>query len=138
MKIEDFVARITFTRKRTGIMLLDESNSEVLSQMTSLGLFVYDLATQAGGQVIISDDALLNLMHEASLGKPTVFLNLEMHLAPRFQESTYLKNLLPKLIHSEPIQPIFLLFYSKPLYLKFKSYYENNAGTFDHWFESEL
>jgi len=138
MKIDLFVDLVTNSRRRTGIVLLNPERIDFLSDFESAGVEIIDLSQNFSGQVIISDDAFLEIVSAKAIGKVTAFINVELYLAPRYEEAHYLKYLMPKLLNSEPLKPIFLIFYSKRMYDKFKSYYVNYRDVDNHFFEEDF
>ena len=138
MRIEDFVTKVSHARKRTGIILLNPERTGFLSDFEKAGLKIVDLADDYFGNVILSDTSFLRLIADRALGVATCYTNIELHIAPRFEEAHYFKYLIPQLLHSEPLKPIFFVFYSNSLYEKFKNYYCSYQPTHSHFFEEDF
>lgn len=135
MKIDRFIQIVTQSRKRTGIVLLDPEHNDLIAEFEMAGVKIIDLSQNFTGQVILADNIFLQLLTQRALGAATCYTNIEVYLGPRFEENHYLRYLLPKLINSEPLNPIFLVFYSKLLFEKFKSYYLSRPANREHIFE---
>lgn len=135
MKIDRFIHIVTHSRKRTGIVFLDPECSDLITEFQTAGVKIIDLSQNFTGQIILADNTFLQLLTQRALGTATCYTNIEVYLGPRFEENHYLKYLLPKLINSEPLNPIFLVFYSKLLFEKFKGYYLSRPASRDHIFE---
>lgn len=138
MKIEELVAIVTHSRKRTGIALLNPERNDFLTDFEKAGVHIVDLSNDFAGPVLLSDDAMHQLLIDQAIGRSTAYLNLELYIGPRFEEAQYLKYLLPKLLSSEPLKPIFFIFYSNVIYEKFKIYYLNSTFTSTHFYEEDF
>lgn len=134
--IKEFVEEVIHSRKRTGIILIQEETT--LTELRSLDITVIDLATHYRGDLTISENELCKLITKISLNKATAILNLEMFLSIRYQEARYLNFLLSKICILEPLEPIFFVFYSKILYEKFKNQYLLNKATDSHYYEDAV
>lgn len=138
MKIEDLITVVTHSRKRTGIALLNPDRGNFLTDFQNAGVQIIDLSDNFCGPVILSDNAIHQLLIDQAIGRPTAYLNLELYIGPRFEEANYLKYLMPKLLGSEPLKPIFFIFYSSTIYEKFKTYYLNSPYTSTHFYEEDF
>ncbi len=138
MKIEELVAVVTHSRKRTGIALLNPDRSDFLTDFENAGVHIVDLSNNFSGPVLLSDNAMHQLLIDRAIDRPTAYLNLELYIGPRFEEAHYLKYLMPKLLGSEPLKPIFFIFYSRVIYEKFKPYYLNSTYTSTHFYEEDF
>jgi len=131
--ISEFVEQVTFSRKRTGVLLLNDP--ELLTDLENCGLKLINLADLNFKNIILTDDELINLILGSSPSQPVVLLNLEVFLAPRFKDLKYLDYLLAKLVVKEPKMPIFFAFYSEIIFESFRNYYASQAATEYHIYE---
>ncbi|MCF2503765.1 hypothetical protein L0663_10285 [Dyadobacter sp. CY107] len=137
-RIDAYVKLVANSRKRTGIVLVNPEKINFLVELEAAGVEIIDLSKGFSGSVMLSDDAFIDLILNNAVGTVTGYTNVELYIGPRYQESHYLKSLMPKLLNSEPRKPIFLIFYSKLLFEKFKSYYVSYQQTSDHLFEEDF
>ncbi|MFA6245341.1 MAG: hypothetical protein WC615_00280 [Mucilaginibacter sp.] len=131
--ISEFVKEVTFSRKRTGIILLNDP--ELLKDFENCGLKLLNFAYLDFKKVIMTDDELIALILGIEPRQPTLLLNLEIFLAPRFKDLKYLDYLLAKLAVKEPKLPIFLAFYSEILFETFRNFYASQTATETHIYE---
>ncbi|GAB3921516.1 hypothetical protein [Mucilaginibacter myungsuensis] len=131
--IKQFIQEVAHSRKRTGVVWLNRA--ELLQEIQECGVKVINIADSAVENVIISDDQLIEILTKNEPATSVAFLNLEIFLAPRFKDLKYLSYLLSKVTVQEPYQPVFLLFYSKILFKKFRDHYINQKQTENHFYE---
>jgi hypothetical protein len=131
--IKQFVETVTHSRKRTGVIWLNRP--ELLQELQNCGIKLINFADQPVDNVIISDDQLVDLLIRSEPTFSVAFLNLEIFLAPRFKDLKYLPYLLSKMTVQEPYHPVFLVFYSKILYRRFRDHYMGQKQTENHFYE---
>lgn len=133
MSIIEFVRQVTYSRKRTGIILLNDA--DLLASFENCGLKLVNFAELSVKKIILTDDELINLILSTEPKQPTLLLNLELFIAPRFKDLKYLDYLLTKLTVKEPKVPVFLGFYSELIFGFFRSHYAGQAATQTHIYE---
>ncbi|WP_323521956.1 hypothetical protein [Mucilaginibacter sp. 10B2] len=111
------------------------NDPELLTELASNGLKPINFADLSPKKIILTDDELINLILGVQPHQPTLLLNLEIFLAPRFKDLKYLDYLLAKLTVKEPKLPIFLAFYSQILFESFRNFYASQTATETHIYE---
>jgi len=132
--INDFVREVTHSRKRTGIVLLNDP--DLLGSFEDCGLKLVNLAETEVKKIILTDDELIELIVSSSSKQATLVVNLELFIAPRLNDLKYLEYLLTKLIVKEPRLPVFLGFYSEVVFTYFQKYYLSQNATQAHVYEA--
>lgn len=132
MKIDVFIKSVSSSRKRTAIVFMEDEMKATINEFKTHNVHVIDASDWAIEKIIYSDNELIDMIVTNSVGKTTLIVNLELFLAPRFEDNIFFKGFLYKLMSQEPKQPVFILFYSKLLYEKFESFYKHNTSTDTH------
>lgn len=136
MKIKDFINKVDKARKRTAIVFMENNIKATIDDFKTNNVTIINCCDLAKDEVILSDDQLLKLILNATIGQKTLIINFELFIAARIDDTYFLQSFLQKLIVKEPIQPIFILFYSRVLYDKFKNFYKNHKPTETHYLDN--
>jgi hypothetical protein len=136
MKIKTFIDRVGNARKRTAIVFMEDHMKATIDGFKTNNVKIIDCSELVTDEVILSDDQLLKLILDAAIGKKALILNFELFIATRIDETYFLQSFLRKLMVKEPLEPIFILFYSKMLYDKFKNFYTNHKPTETHYLDN--
>jgi len=135
-KIEAFIKSIGSSRKRTAIVFMEDEMKATINEFKTLNVHILDASDWAIDKVIFSDNELIDKILLSSIGQTTLITNIELFLAPRFEDAIFLQDFLQKLMIKEPLQPIFILFYSKILYERFREFYKHHKPTESHYLEN--
>lgn len=135
-KINTFIDNVSKARKRTAIVFMEDELKSTINEFNINNVKIIDCCELVTNEIIFSDDQLLKLIFDASLEKRSLIFNLELFIAPRINEYQFLKNFIQKLMAKEPLEPVFILFYSKILYDKFKNFYKNYQPTEFHFLDN--
>lgn len=132
MNISEFVDAIRYARKRTGIVMADETFQEVTQEFRTAGFIPTDMADQYDGKLFLTDDQIINKLNILAGDKPVLLVNLELFVGPRLTDGGFIEQLARKLVVAEPKQPIIILFYSAKLFSTFSTIYQLNPLTQRH------
>lgn len=135
-KIESFIKYVSSNRRRTAIVFIEDEMKATIKEFEINHVQIIDASDWATDKIVYSDIELIDIILSNSLGQTTLIINIELFLAPRFEDKIFLQNFIQRLMATEPLQPIFILFYSKILYEKFKKFYKHNIPTENHFLES--
>ncbi len=135
-KINIFITNVSKARKRTAIVFMEDELKSTIAEFHANNVQTIDCCDLVTNEVIFSDDQLLKLIFDTTVGIKSLISNLELLIAPRMNEPQFLKNFIQKLIVKEPLEPVFILFYSKILYDKFKNFYKNYQPTEFHFLDN--
>ncbi len=135
-KINIFINNVSKARKRTAIVFMEDELKSTIAEFNANNVKIMDCCDLVTNEIIFSDDQLLKLIFNTTVGIKSLISNLELLIAPRMNEPQFLKNFIQKLIVKEPLEPVFILFYSKILYDKFKNFYKNYQPTEFHFLDN--
>ena len=132
MKISEFIDLVQFdSRKRTGVLLVDNQFKPVVSDFRASNALVIDCTNLYQHELLLTDDQLIYKLRSAIGEQPVLVLNLELFIAPRLSDG-FLDQFIRKMAAEEPRQALILLFYSKLIYSKFEQFYQRNPSTHQH------
>lgn len=135
-KIDAFIRSVSSSRRRTAIVFMEDEMKATINEFKTHNVQVIDASDWAIEKIIFSDSELVDMIQANSVGKTTLIINLELFLAPRFEDNIFFKGFIQKLMAREPILPIFVLFYSQRLYEKFKEFYKHHKPTENHYLDN--
>jgi hypothetical protein len=135
-KIDVFIKSVSSSRKRTAIVFMEDEMKTTINKFKALNIQVIDASDWAIEKIIFSENELVDMILENSIGKTTLIINLELFLAPRFEDNIFFKGFIQKLMVREPLHPIFILFYSQKLYEKFREFYKHHKPTENHYLDN--
>lgn len=132
MSINEFANVVRYARKRTSIILADETFQATAQALKVAGFGQSDMEDLYDGRMLLTDDQIINKLKSLASDKPVLLLNLELFIGPRFSDEGFVEQLAQKLIVIEPKQPIIMLFYSAKLFRTFSTIYQLNPLTQRH------
>ena len=135
-KINIFINNVSKARKRTAIVFMEDELKSTITEFNANNVKIIDCCDLVTNEIIFSDDQLLKLIFDTTVGIKSLISNLELLIAPRMNEHQFLKSFIQKLIVKEPLESVFILFYSKILYEKFKNFYKNYQPTEFHFLDN--